>query len=161
METSVEVMALWNTPQPLKDFFGVILGYFESHNIKTNELAILTAMIDCTHKRFVFFLHTNDKAKEEKNKFDKVFQQAKTINQHPIIWCWVKKKLLRRIDLYYDLRLNNLLCQDIDNLWALCNEWSQTYKEKSFPKQLPHNWHTKLDRLERQCKSTIKNELKP
>jgi len=66
-------------------------------------MAIQTAMIDCTHKRFCFFVYTGEEAIREKTIIDKVFDNAGSINQFPIIWTWVKKKLLHRLDFYYNL----------------------------------------------------------
>jgi len=147
-----EVMAVWNKPQPMKDFYGATLGYFESINRNTGEMAIIEAIVDFTHRRFVFIPYRGDEAQKMKKAIDKAITPP-DVGSCAILWTWAKgKQMSRRNLLYHVTQLPNYgLFLSICELWQLCLQYGETYKDRAVPK-LPKHWKSRLKFLEEECK---------
>jgi len=153
---------IWNNPQPIKNFYGITLGYFEHKNIHTNEMLILEAIVDLTHRRFIFTPYIGNGAHVMKTQIDQALT-APSASSFAILWTWVKHNQWFRKNLLYNMPPfpkgipfgNNTLSFYVSELWQLCLQYNEIYKDKPFP-QLPNQLKSKIKWLEKECKLAIK-----
>lgn len=151
-----EVMATWNKPKTIKNFHGATLGYFAFVNKSEDKTAILEAIVDFTHRRFCFFPYEGSEAQIMKEAIDKTITAPNT-GSFSILWTWAKDKQLSRKHLLYDTteQPNYVICCILTQLWQLCQQYKEIYKDEKFPK-LPTDWHSRLKLMEGNCKIAIK-----
>ena len=154
---TTNIFAAWNKPLPASKFYGATLGYFEHRNVNTDEMLIIEAIIDVTHGRFVFIPYRNKEAQSIKYIID---QAQTTPDSCNIVWIRRNGEQSHRINALYNItndmtHLPNIrLVAIISDLWELCQQYNNIYKDKHFPK-LPKDWKLRLKLLEEWCKSAM------